>query len=140
VCKRDGVGGEGGAEEGAEFVAEATEAYGGRLPAIDPQGLGLGGDAGDRGVAERGDQAGIGTTQPARVHLGSQVHLGAVDERLELCGQRRRNGAGEPVDLAYETEQCGSANGRAEHRSHHGVDPVEGVVGRRTHGRIDDEH
>ena len=87
-----GSGGEGGAEEGAELVAEAAQADGVGPPADGAERLGLGGDAGDRGVAERGDEAGVAPAEPAGVHLGREVADGAVDERLQALTQPGRPG------------------------------------------------
>ena len=56
---------EGGAEEGAQLVAEAAQAGGVGLPADRAQRLGLGGDAGDRRV-RRARRRGAGSPRRSR--------------------------------------------------------------------------
>ena len=63
-----GLGGEGGAEEGAEFIAQFSEACCVWSPSDGSQHLGFGGYTGQRGVAERRYQLRIGSTDPTSVH------------------------------------------------------------------------
>jgi alcohol-forming fatty acyl-CoA reductase len=43
----------------------------------------------------------------------------------------------QPADLANQAEQCRPANRWAEHRAHHRIDALEGIVGSSPHGGVD---
>ena len=103
--------------------------------------FGFGGDAGERGVAERGDQARITTAEatgdPSR-RRGSRSarSTSGCTRSTKAC---RRFGL-ETADLADQAEQRGAANRRAEHRPHERVDPVERIVRRGPQRRVDHDH
>ena len=80
--------GEGGAEEGEEFVAQGAQAGGVGLPTDRAERLGLGGDARDRGVAERAIEPRIAAPQASGIHLVREEVDSAVDERLHPSSRR----------------------------------------------------
>ena len=110
-----------------------------RCPAHAAQRLGLGGDAGDGGVGEGGDEAGIAATEPAGGHLTLEEGDGAggqrVDEHAQPVGLRGRQTA----QLAHESEHRRAPHGDPERRPDDRVHAGQRLVGRRPHGSVDDD-
>ena len=110
-----------------------------RCPADAAQGLGLGGDAGDRGVGEGGDEAGVAATDAAGGHLALEEGDGArgqrVDEHAQPVGLRGR----QPAQLAHEPEHRRAPHGDAERRPDHRVDAGQRLVRRGAHRGVDDD-
>ena len=123
-----GQGAQGRPQEREQFVAQSAQTCGRGLPPVHAQCLRLGGDAGDRGVAERGDEPGVGSPQATGVHLGLQVRVRSSRQRLQLAGERLGHARGEPAHLADEAEQRRPADRRPEHGAHDGVETIERVV------------
>ena len=128
---------EGGAEEGAQLVAEVPEGDDVGRPADGAKRFRVGGDARDGRRGEHGDQTRVSPAEAAGLHLHSEIGDRPVDERLQVVAQPLGPGLGEPAQLANEPEQRRRPHGGAEHGHDDRVDAVEGIVGRRPHRCLD---
>jgi len=110
------------------------------LPADCPQSFWFCGDAGHGGVSEGGNQTRVAATKPTLVHFERQVLDAAINQRLHILtkpiGLRSRQSA----DLANEAEHRWASDRGTEHRPHHGIDPVKGIVAYGPHGCVDNDH